>query len=92
MTIFVSPTRSVPRVAPLTDRPWGALALLRHWREMLSRAGRAQARRRAVERLPSEEPRDSGLSPEDAAGARLWQEDLPFFMQSGFGRGRPDGP
>lgn len=30
--------------------------------------------------------RDTGMSAEDATGIRAYQPDLPFFMQSGFGK------
>lgn len=30
--------------------------------------------------------RDTRIDPSDATGLTSWQPDLPFFMQSGFGR------
>jgi hypothetical protein len=34
----------------------------------------------------AEEFEDTGVDPSDATGITSWQPDLPFFMQSGFGR------
>jgi hypothetical protein len=34
----------------------------------------------------AEEFRDTGVDPSDATGIASWQADLPFFLQSGFGR------
>ena len=33
-----------------------------------------------------EDIQDTGIDPSDATGIAAWQPDLPFFMQSGFGR------
>lgn len=52
----------------------------------LGAAARAHDRRRASEALGPETMRDTGMPPEDASGIQAWQADLPFFMQSGFGR------
>jgi hypothetical protein len=34
----------------------------------------------------AEEFQDTRIDPSDATGIPSWQPDLPFFMQSGFGR------
>jgi hypothetical protein len=49
-------------------------------------AERAHDRRRAAEAVGAETMRDTGMDPETASGMAAWQADLPFFMQSGFGR------
>jgi hypothetical protein len=56
---------------------------------VLSRLGvtsRAHGRRRSAEAIGPETMRDTGLPPETASGIPAWQADLPFFMQSGFGK------
>ena len=63
-----------------------ALVWLVALREGLQRAGSAHARRAALDAMPSELLRDTGLTPEAATGNPRHQPDLPFFMQSGFGR------
>jgi hypothetical protein len=52
----------------------------------LGAAARAHERRRAYESVGPDTMRDVSLVPELATGAASWQADLPFFMQSGFGR------
>ena len=49
-------------------------------------AERAHELRRAVEAVGVETMRDTGMDPETASGVQVWQADLPFFMQSGFGK------
>ena len=44
----------------------------------------AHDRRRAGEALGAETLRDTGMDPETALGLHTYQEELPFFMQSGF--------
>lgn len=55
-------------------------------RHRIGKAARAHDRRRQSKALGDETQRDTGLAPETATGQRRWQGDLPFFMQSGFGR------
>lgn len=46
----------------------------------------AHARRCDLASLPQDVLQDTGLPPEGATGITDHQPDLPFFMQSGFGR------
>lgn len=51
------------------------------------RAGDAQkVQRQGCIRLSEDNCRDIGMSSEDATGIREWRAELPFFMQTGFGR------
>lgn len=52
----------------------------------VARVDKAHARRCELASLPQNVMSDTGLSPEDATGIASHQPDLPFFMQSGFGR------
>jgi hypothetical protein len=69
-------------------------ALMRSWFSRWLRALRASvagvdnahALRCELASLPQNVMSDTGLSPEDATGIASHQPDLPFFMQSGFGR------
>ena len=69
-------------------------ALMRSWfscwlrslRASVARVNKAHAMRFELASLPQDVLRDTGLSPEDATGIASHQPDLPFFMQSGFGR------
>jgi len=49
-------------------------------------AERAHELRRASDAVGVETTRDTGMDPETASGIQVWQADLPFFMQSGFGK------
>jgi len=49
-------------------------------------AERAHVLRRASDAVGVETMRDTGMVPETASGIQVWQADLPFFMQSGFGK------
>lgn len=51
----------------------------------LGAARRAHDRRCHVASLPEDLLQDTALCPDQAAGTCAWQQDLPFFMQSGFG-------
>ena len=69
-------------------------ALMRSWlfrwlrpsRVSVAKVNKAHARRCELASLPQNVMSDTGLSPEDATGIASHQPDLPFFMQSGFGR------
>lgn len=67
--------------------PWlflkNLLCAIRHG---FGAASRAHDRRRASEAVGPETMRDTGMAPEAASGHQAWQADLPFFMQSGFGK------
>ena len=75
-----------------SDRNPGALmwSWLSRWlqplRASVARVSKAHARRCELANLPQNVMSDTGLSPEDATGIASYQPDLPFFMQSGFGR------
>ena len=49
-------------------------------------AERAHELRIASDAVGVETMRDTGMDPETASGVLAWQEDLPFFMQSNFGK------
>jgi len=49
-------------------------------------AKRAHELRRASDAVRVKTMRDTGMDPETASGIQVWQADLPFFMQSGFGK------
>ena len=69
-------------------------ALMRSWfsrwlqplQASVARVDKAHALRCELASLPQNVMSDTGLSPEDATGIVRHQPDLPFFMQSGFGR------
>lgn len=52
----------------------------------LGAAARAHDRRLASEALGADTMRDTGVAPEMATGVQRWQAELPFFMQSDFGK------
>ena len=49
-------------------------------------AARAHDRRRASEAVGADTISDTGMDPETASGIHAYQAELPFFMQSGFGK------
>ena len=76
-----------------TSKPLAASGLwqmfkdgLQALRFRLGTAARAHARRRAFEAVSEDMLCDLGMAPDTATGHSSWQADLPFFMQSGFGR------
>ena len=75
-----------------SDRDQGAVtqSWLARWLRVLlasvARVNKGHAIRFELASLPQDVLRDTGLSPEDATGIASHQPDLPFFMQSGFGR------
>jgi hypothetical protein len=64
---------------------WAAIcaALAEAW----TRAERSHHRRLGFAMVSPEVLHDIGLSAEETTGLPSWQPDLPFFMQTGFGRG-----
>lgn len=46
----------------------------------------AHAGRAKLASIPVEVFEDTGFDPSEASGVASWQPDLPFFMQSGFGK------
>lgn len=68
----------------------GLTRLLRGvWRPAPSRPDAilaAHARRCTLDSVTPDDVRDIGLAREDATGIPTRQPELPFFMQSGFGR------
>ena len=62
------------------------LELVNSTKLALGAAARAHDRRRASEAVGANTMRDTAMDPETASGHQAWQADLPFFMQSGFGK------
>ncbi len=88
MTISMTRTGNAARATPDTDGSlWRMLeTMLRAAHLRFGAAARAHDRRRACEAVGADTTRDTGITPETATGTQNWQADLPFFMQSGFGR------
>ena len=61
-------------------------AALRAARAPLRKLDLSHAARCHHAAFAAEEARDTGMDASDATGIESWQPDLPFFMQSGFGR------
>lgn len=61
-------------------------AKLDELRFRLGAAACAHERRRTWEAVGADTMRDLGMAPETVTGLPSWEADLPFFMQSGFGR------
>lgn len=55
-------------------------------RSRIGAAVRAHERRRMFESVGEDVMRDTRVPPDTATGLSGWEPDLPFFMQSGFGR------
>lgn len=67
--------------------PWQMLqSTLRQARLRFGAAARAHDRCRASEAVGGDTMRDTGVVPDTASGIQTWQADLPFFMQSRFGK------
>lgn len=78
---------------PACDDRLMPVSLVRLWRALWRPAharpdvvAAAHARRCALDGVTPADVRDIGLAREDATGVPTIQPDLPFFMQSGFGR------
>ena len=84
---FLSETvRATPDRDPgVIAHPWIA-QWLRVLLASVARVDKAHARRCELASLPQNVLSDTGMSPEDTTGISSHQPDLPFFMQSGFGR------
>lgn len=82
--------RTVGRHDATCDVHVGLWALVERTRQgaklWLGASARAHDRRRASEAVGADTMRDTGMDPETASGIRTYQADLPFFMQSGFGK------
>ena len=61
-------------------------AVLAAPRRSRHRVEEAHAARCTLASFSGAEFQDTGIDPSDATGIPSWQPDLPFFMQSGFGR------
>ena len=86
MTDFIARTGNDARATPdgsLWRMMAGVLQAAQLW---LGTAARAHDRRRASEGVGADTLCDTGVAPETASGIQTWQADLPFFMQSGFGK------
>jgi hypothetical protein len=77
------PTEGLDKLVPFTS--WIA-AVLRRTRACLHRAEVANASPCNLAAFSAEDFQDTGIDPSDATGIASWQPDLPFFMQTGFGR------
>ena len=62
------------------------LELVNYTKLAIGAAARAHDLRRASEAVGANMMRDTAMDPETASGHQAWQADLPFFMQSGFGK------
>ena len=73
-----------------TNRGHGVAAILERVGAAIgaacARAERSHQRRLGYASLTAETLRDIGMSAEDATGLPSGHPDLPFFMQTGFGR------
>lgn len=78
-----TPIEVLDRFVPFTT--W-IPAVLRGTRAFLHKVEVAHASRCNRASFSEEEFQDTGIDPSDATGIASWQPDLPFFMQSGFGR------
>jgi hypothetical protein len=76
-------TEVLDKFVPFTA--WIA-AVLRGTRACLRKAEVANASRCNLASFSVEDIQDTGIDPSDATGIPAWQPDLPFFMQSGFGK------
>lgn len=81
-------TRPTPKEVLAWFMPFATLiaAALRGTRASLRKVEVAHASRCHLASFSAEEFQDTGIDPSDASGIASWQPDLPFFMQSGFGR------
>lgn len=61
-------------------------AVLRGTRAGLHKAEVAHTSRCTLASFSAEHLQDTGIDPSDATGIASWQPDLPYFMQTGFGR------
>lgn len=79
----IAPVAAIHSVSLGRSRP-GLIDRLRRHFARTEAALDGQSRRAA---LQVETLRDTGLTPDDLTGAPSHNPALPFFMQSGFGRG-----
>lgn len=77
------PVLAVEQFRRFKSRITAVLAAVRTYRQ---RVEDAHAARRSLASFSDAEFHDTGIDPSDATGIGSWQSDLPFFMQSGFGR------
>ncbi len=61
-------------------------AVLGATRASVHKVEAAHAARCNLASFSAKEIQDTDIDPSDATGIASWQPDLPFFMQSGFGR------
>lgn len=61
-------------------------SLITRLRERFARTGAAMEAQARLTAIDKEILRDTRLSPEDLTGESSYDPELPFFLQSGFGR------
>ena len=80
----VTPARPMVAIFARLTTPIAAILSATH--AALRKVETAHAARCHRAAFSAQEARDSGLDASDATRIASWQPDLPFFMQSGFGR------
>ena len=81
-----SPARPVLAVEQFRRFKSRIAAILAGARTSWQRVEDAHAARYTFSSFSDAEFHDTGIDPSDATGIPSWQSDLPFFMQSGFGK------
>jgi hypothetical protein len=81
-----SPARPVPVIEQFRQFKRLIADVLAAARTSRQRVEKAHAARCTLASFSDAEFHDTGIDPSDATGIPSWQPDLPFFMQSGFGR------
>lgn len=71
----------------LTDGQSRRPSLISRLRRFFGETETAMAAQARLTAITDETQRDTWLSPEDLTGAASYDPALPFFLQSGFGRG-----
>ncbi len=80
-----SATNSSPML-PKTHAPHWLFRLIAHLWSIPSTTEQAYSQRRDYDHQPDATFRDAGQSRDDATGLGSHQPELPFFLQSGFGK------
>lgn len=88
MTKLIAPTGNDARTNLDTTKAVGRMLgdMLGAAQLRFGAAARAHDRRLASARIGADTTPDTGVATESASGLQVWQADLPFFMQSGFGK------
>lgn len=81
---------TVPTILPATTiasrAVFGISRLRARLKDTLSKTAQACTQKRVHDHHPDATFHDAGLSRDDALGIGSYHPELPFFMQSGFGR------